>query len=152
MIDFDQDTQSTGCNEAAEMLSMLNTIRIPAQDTGTETQWSEEDVLNWINSDINDPGFKVYNDDEICEVVMQESSGNNEANEDEDEDDEVEEMCPITQGAAADMLDKCLQCLEHQPEASLYNVTTLRELRSLAVTKKLQSMKQSTLTDYFPTS
>ena len=130
MIDFDQDTQSIGCNEAAKMLSMLNTIRIPAQDTGTETQWSE-DVLNWINSDINDPGFKVYNHDEICEVVMQESSGNNE---DEDEDDEVEEMCPITHGAAADMLDKCLQWLEHQPEASLYNVTTLRELRSLAIT------------------
>ena len=76
MIDFDQDTQSTGCNEAAEMLSMLNTIRISAQDTGTETQWSEENVLNWINSDINDPGFKVCNDDKICEVVMQESSGN----------------------------------------------------------------------------
>ena len=148
MIDFDQDTQSTGCNEAAEMLSMLNTIHIPAQDTGTETQWSEEDVLNWINSDINDPGFKVYNDDKICEVVMQESSGNNE---DEDEDDEVEEMCPITHDAAADMFGKCLQWLEYQPEASLYNVTTLRELRSLAIIKRLQSMKQSTLTDYFPT-
>ena len=38
-------------------------------------------------------------------------------------------------GAAADMFDKCLQWLEHQPEASLYNVTTLFELRSLAVTK-----------------
>ena len=151
MIDFNQDTQSTGCNEAAEMFSMLNTIRIPVQDTDTDTQWNEEDVLNWINSDINDPGFKVYNDDEICEVVMQESSGNNEANEDEDEDDEVEEICPITHGTAADMFDKCLQWLEHQPEASLYNVTTLRELRSLAVTKRLQSMKQSTLTDYFPT-
>ena len=75
---------------------------------------------------------------------MQESSGNN-------EDDEVEEMCPITHGAAADMFDKCLQWLEHQLEASLYNVTTLRELRSLAVTKRLQLMKQSTLTDYFPT-
>ena len=91
MIDFDQDTES---NEVAEMLGMLNTIRIPAQETGTETQLSEEDVLNWINSDNNDPGFKVYSDDEICEIVTKESSGNNEA--DEDEVDEVEEMCPIT--------------------------------------------------------
>ena len=75
---------------------------------------------------------------------MQESSGNN-------EDDKVEEMCPITHGAAANIFDECLQWLEHQPEASLYNVTILRELRSLAITKRLQSMKQSTLTDYFPT-
>ena len=118
MIDFDQDTES---NEVAEMLGMLNRIRIPAQETGTETQLSEEDVLNWINSDINDPGFKVYSDDEICEIVTQESSGNNEDNEDdEDEVDEVEEMCPITHGAAADMFDKCLQWLQYQPEASLY--------------------------------
>ena len=29
--------------------------------------------------------------------------------------------------------------LEHQPEASLYTVTTLHELRSLAITKRLQS-------------
>ena len=149
MIDFDQDTES---NEVAEMLGMLNIIRIPAQETGTETQLSEEDVFNWLNSDSNDPGFKVYSDDEICEVVTQESSGNNEANEDdEDEDDEVEEMCPITHGAAADMFDKCLQWLQHQPEASLYNVTTIRELRSLAITKRQQSMKQSSITDYFPT-
>ena len=32
---------------------------------GTENQL-REDVLNWINSDINDPGFNVYNDDKIC--------------------------------------------------------------------------------------
>ena len=37
---------------------------------------------------------------------MQESSGNN-------EDDEVEEMCPITHGAAADMFNKCSEWLEH---------------------------------------
>ena len=71
---------------------------------------------------------------------MQESSGNN-------EDDEVEEMCPITHGAAADMFDKCSQWLEHQPEATLYNVTTLRELRSLAITKRLQSMKETVNTN-----
>ena len=28
MIDFDQDTQSTGCNEAAEMLSMIRIHRV----------------------------------------------------------------------------------------------------------------------------
>ena len=54
MIDFNQDTES---NEVAEMLSMLNTIHIPAKETGTETQLSE-DVFNWINSDINDLGFE----------------------------------------------------------------------------------------------
>lgn len=153
MIDFDRDIQCTGCNDVAEMLSMLNTICIPGQDTGTVNQLIEEDVLNWINSDINDPGFEVYND-EIWEMVMEESSENNEAYDDdegEDEDDEMGEVCPITHGAAADMFDKCLKWLEHQPEASLYNVTTLHEMRSLAVTKKLQAMKQLPITDHFPT-
>ena len=131
MIEFDQDTES---NEVAKMLSMLNTIRIPEQETGTETQFSE-DVLNCINSDINDPGFKVYSDDEICEAVTQEGLRNDEVNEGEDED-EVEVICPITHGAAADMFDKCLHWLQHQPEASLYNVTTLCKLRSLAITER----------------
>ena len=42
-------------------------------------------------------------------------------------------MCPITHGAAANMFDECLEWLEHQPEASLYNVTILRELRSIFI-------------------
>ena len=80
----------TGHNKVVEMLSMLNTIHIPVQDTDPEMWLSEGDALNCIkfNSDINDPDFKVYYDDEVYEEVMQESLGNKVANEDENEHDD----------------------------------------------------------------
>jgi len=85
--------------------------------------------------------FQYDTDNEICEVIQQENAGEDDVDQDDDDKSGVE-GCPITHGAAADMLDKCLKWLEFQPEANLYNLTTLRELRSLAVKKRLDTMKQ----------
>jgi len=102
-------------------------------------------VSDWLEQDRNDQGFN-----EICEVIQQENAGEDDVDQDDDNDDESGvEGCPITHGAAADMLDKCSEWLEFQPEANLYNLTTLRELRSLAVKKRLDTRKQLTLSNFF---
>ena len=68
---------------------------------------------------------------------------------DEDEDEEEHYVCPISNSAAAHMLDQCLTWLEDQPEADSYNISTLKGLRALAVRKRGQSLRQKTLTDMF---
>ena len=73
-----------------------------------------------------------------------------EPSEDESEAEEAEAQptytCRASNSQAAHMLEKCLTCLEHQPEANQYNVCTLRELCALAVRKKGQAMRQMTIT------
>ena len=104
---------------------MLNRVQ------GEDNQIGEDDVSDWLEQDRNDQGFKVYTDDEICEVIQQENAvtGEDDVDQDDDDDDEnTVERCPISHRAAADMLDKCLKWLEFQPEANLYNLTTLGEL------------------------
>ncbi len=56
---------------------------------------------------------------------------------------------PVSHSQAASMFDKCMAWLEHQPEASAYNTSVLRELRTLASEKRLNSLKQYNITDFF---
>ena len=129
MVEFDEHIA-----DISEMAMMLNRVH------GEDNQIGEDDVSDWLEQDRNDQGFKVYTDDEICEVIQQENAVTGEDNVDQDDDDDDEntvERCPISHGTAANMLDKCLKWLEFQPEANLYNLTTLRELWSLAVKKTI---------------
>ena len=139
MIEFDEPAA-----DVLMMVRMLNEVQ------NEENQLEEEDVLDWLEQDRNDQGYRVYTDDEICEVVQLENSETGEDDVDQSDDDvDSSEGCTISHGAAADMFEKCLKWLEFQPEANMYNLTTIRELRSLAIKKRFASMKQCTLSNFF---
>ena len=110
----------------------------------------QDELDGWLSSDSNDPGFQLMTEDEICDHVMSEAaSAGADEEKDEDEDEEEHYVCPISNSAAAHMLDQCLTWLEDQPEADSYNISTLKGLRALAVRKRGQSLRQKTLTDMF---
>ena len=66
----------------------------------------------------------------------------------EDDSDPEEQPCPISHSKAAEMLEQCMTWLEHQQEATVYNTSVLRELHSLASEKRLNKMKQTSITDF----
>ena len=101
----------------------------------------QNEIHTWLNSDANDHGFQLMNDEEICEHVITDTV---ESNESEGPDLE-ENICPVSNSEAAHMFEKCLIWLEHQSEANVYNICTLKELQSLAVRKRMKLMKQKTI-------
>ena len=63
---------------------------------------------------------------------------------------EVEPSCPpIPHGHAVKMFDSCIAWLQQQDEASVYNLSMLSELCELAAKKRLSSITQKKLTDYY---
>ena len=105
----------------------------------------QEELSDWLSSDLQDTGCETLTDEEICAVASKpEVEG-----EDDCQDEEEELVCSVTHSQAASMFDKCLTWLEHQPEASAYNTSVLRELRTLASEKRVNSLKQSRITDFF---
>ena len=85
---------------------------------------------------------------EICELVSK-STSENEVQSDDDYEDDVDLTPRISNSDAVRMLEQCLVWLEQQPEATVYNTTVLRELHSLAVSKRMDSLKQARITQYF---
>ena len=63
---------------------------------------------------------------------------------------EVEPSCPLIQhGNAVRMFDSCIAWLQQQDEATVYNLSMLSDIRELAAKKRLASISQKELTDYF---
>ena len=55
----------------------------------------------------------------------------------------------IQHGHAVKMFDGCIAWLQQRDEASAYNLSMLRDLRELAAKKRLTSITQKKLTEYF---
>ncbi len=83
-----------------------------------------------------DIGCEVLTDSELCNLVSVPPV------DEEDEDDQEEQPCP---SKAAEMFEQSLAWLEQQPED---NTSLLRELHSLASQKRVNSMVQSSITDF----
>ena len=95
-------------------------------------------------------GIKLYSDAEICDIVSRSDEIHpEEEKEAEEEEDDDEEPCLISNSEAAYMFERCLLCLEHQPEATVYNSMTLRDLKTMASKKQMKSLKQTSITKYF---
>ena len=88
----------------------------------------------------------TLHDAEICEIVSQSSEPPEDEAYDEEED-EKEEECQISNSDAARMFERGLSWLEHQPEATVYNTSVLRELHALAAKKRMESIKQTKLSN-----
>ena len=102
----------------------------------------ENEIHSWSNSDANDPGFQLMNDEEICKHVSTDTVEQDVSIESEGPDLE-ENICPVSNSEAAHMFEQCLIWLGHQSEAILYNTCTMKELHSMAVRKRMMSLKQT---------
>uniref|UniRef100_A0A2S2R2Q4 Jerky-like n=1 Tax=Sipha flava TaxID=143950 RepID=A0A2S2R2Q4_9HEMI len=104
---------------------------------------STKEVTDWLESDKQDEGFEILNDDQIiCNVTAV----------DKEVDDDVEDLAlnlkpPISHAEAEAMLSKCIDWFEVQEEANATQVLLLRKIRNMATQKARASKKQ--MTDYF---
>ena len=108
-------------------------------------------ITDWLECDLNDSGVQVYSDQEICDLVLQTGDSPTDGDDEDEEEpcEDIEEKCSVSNSTAAYMFEQCLSWLEFQPEASVHSTTLLRELHSLAATKRMDSLKQTSISKYF---
>lgn len=111
---------------------------------------NEDEVSEWISSDLNDQGYIHLSEDEIIASIVHQEEQHEE--ESDDEDSQQEQGAKISHSTAVKMFDQCLLWLQQQEEASLYDVGAIRELRDFAARKRINSFKQKKLSDYFKPS
>ena len=109
---------------------------------------NQQELADWLYNDANDPGVQIYTDGEICDLVTN-AEGEDDTDDEDGEESPKKEVCPVSNSEAAHCFEQCWIWLEHQPEATFYSTTLLRELQSLASNKRVESLKQTNVTSYF---
>lgn len=109
---------------------------------------NEEEIDAWLRSDQHDLGYTHFTDQDIVSNVIREST-RQESEESDGDDEDSQESPPVSHSSAVKMFDECLQWLQAQEEASIYNICMLQELRELADRKRRNSLKQRKLLDFF---
>ena len=126
-----QPTQSQESTASAEMSSSesagVEDIRSMLLTLGHDL--SEEEICEWLASDQHEQGYTHFTDQEIVSNITQQSTRHESGESDDDDDDDVQENPPVSHSSAVKMFDECLQWLQAQEEASMYNITILQELR-----------------------
>ena len=104
---------------------------------GCELEGSE--VQEWLESYYLE--YEHLSDNQIIEHVEQLHMVENDENTEQEEDDytDCQIICPVSNGEAMIMFDKCLIWLRHQPEASPYNTSGLSTLKELDTKKEIFS-------------
>lgn len=100
-------------------------------------------ISEWLESESSISGVQIYTDEDLCDMVTMEATAEGEEADSEEEEEEESTKCPVSNSNAAHYFEQCLIWMEHQPEASVYNTSVLRELRSLAANKRIDSLEQS---------
>ena len=89
---------------------------------------TEDETEDWLQVDEHDTGYEHLTDGDIISGVLEEPLQKDSG----DDYDGVQVTPSVPDSAAMKMFDGCLQWLQEQEEASVYNITALRELRELA--------------------
>ncbi len=107
---------------------------------------TEDEVCEWLESDQHDVGYTHLTDDEIVSSIVQRSE---DEDDDSDSDEATQETSTVSHSSAVTMFDGCLQWLQEQEEACMYNINVLQELRELAARKRISALKQKKVSDFF---
>ena len=85
---------------------------------------SEDEVAEWINSDLHDQGYVHLTDDEIVASIVQHDQ---ELEEESDHEDSQQDQgdSKVSHSTAVKLFDQCLLWLQQQEEASLYMMWVL---------------------------
>ena len=108
-----------------------------------ETEVTEENVVEWLECDKGEPGYRHETEEDIARSVQGEGA------EEEDEDDEEEEEGPRPK--LSDIryyLDKLLDAVEYYQDLN-HHYTALREVRSDVIKRQHQNFKQGKISDFF---
>ena len=138
-------------------IAMATEEQVDTDESGIEFQslfqqlghiLSEDEVSEWLTSDLHDNGYLHISDDGIVSSVIEQHE---ESDEESDCEANLQDSAAstISHSTAVNAFDQCLSWLRQQEEVSVYNVGVLNELRELAARKRMSSLKQKTITDYF---
>ena len=101
----------------------------------------------WLTMDKGETGVQKLSDVDIVGMVQASSSSVHDSEEEEEEEEPV--RYTITLIEAEEAFSIGLAWLEQKTEATPMKLVQLRELHSLAVKKKHDSLRQTHITDYF---
>lgn len=104
----------------------------------------ENDICDWMEADIGDPGHQHFDDDEIIADIT--SGGNDESQQSSDEEGPTENT--VSAGEAFDALGVTLRWLE-QTNADPNHLLLVKKWQDEASMIRSQSLKQTKLSSYF---
>ncbi|KFM75025.1 Jerky-like protein, partial [Stegodyphus mimosarum] len=105
-----------------------------------------ENIKEWLECDVNEPGFERLTDDEIVKKARGDTK--NEGERSESEEEPTVQMRK-THEAALQQVDGLLSYLEEQDDAELTEKLMLRKIQSRIKRKCFQSKKETQMTDIF---
>lgn len=123
-----------------EMKELLDGLKAASLSSECE----ETDVEMWLSCDRDDPGFQIFDDDEIIEAV---SNVDSEMVEDTDEGEEAQTACP-SHDTAFRCLETALEWFECQEECDPAMLLCLKNIRDLAAKKRTTTLRQTSITDF----
>lgn len=101
------------------------------------------DATEWINSDENDPGYQIYNEDEILSVITEENGPEDDSDEEQDLDSGPSHADALT------ALELAMKWYEKQSESCMPQLMVLKQIRDLAAKKRTSSLTQKKMSDFF---
>ena len=110
---------------------------------------NETEITEWLQFDNNEKGYGHLTDEEIVTEVTNHVDSENEGNEEISMDSEPSGDIYVSHSDALRMFDSCITWLLQQEEANTYNLSVLKQLRELAARKRLSSLQQKRLDDFF---
>jgi hypothetical protein len=128
-------------DEVEEITSLFNEI------PGFE-QCETSDAREWLETDANDQGFQILNDQEITDTVK-ESKVCDESDEEENDYASIDEGPSHAEAFKA--LETAMSWLEKQPESTPTQLVLLKRIRDMAAKKRNSSCVQKTIKDFFKT-
>ena len=108
-----------------------------------EREVTEENVVEWLECDCDDPGYRHETEEDIVNSIR----GGGEGDEEEDDDEEVEEHRPKL-SELRHYLDKALNIIEYYPDLD-YCYSTIRDVRADVIKHQHQNVKQGKISDFF---
>ncbi|XP_062523895.1 jerky protein homolog-like [Corticium candelabrum] len=116
-------------------------------------EMTSTEIEEWLMVDNLDPGYTHLDDDEIVTEVLahgrdEETAADEDQMQSSDHDASTNQS-GISHGSAFQMLSDCLTWFREQTEATQYSLSVLRSLRDLAAKKRLSTLEQTRVTDYF---
>lgn len=115
------------------------------------SECGQDDVEAWINNSADDPGYQVLNDEEIVAIVQNEECADIIKDDDSGSNDEEQEQAENgpTHAEAFLALETAMAWCERQSECNIIDVLQIKRMRDIAAKKRLSSMIQKRIEDYF---
>lgn len=106
----------------------------------------QENIQDWLECDVDDPGYQVLTDDEIIASVINDQDPCDD--EEEPSDNDRAEKGPSSE-EAFHCLETAMKWLEQQEECDAVQLLSLKRVRDLAAKKRVSVLKQKKILDFF---